>query len=134
MHRPQLYRLQYQKKLWGNLKKFGRKKMFSLKSMTKLEDLIRIFPTPEAVVLDDFQPKTTDYLWFCLAYTEVFQRWFIFIVLNILGKTTWSFLQNCALSRFFLIQYSATPFGYTPQESHKNKNKSARKSIPPKCL
>jgi len=39
MHRPQLYRLQYQKKLWGNLKKFGRKKMFSLKSMTKLEDL-----------------------------------------------------------------------------------------------
>jgi hypothetical protein len=39
MHRPQLYRLQYQKKLWDNLKKFWRKKMFSLKSMTKLEDL-----------------------------------------------------------------------------------------------
>ncbi len=39
MHRPQLYRLQYQKKLWGNLKKFWRKKRFSLKSMTKLEDL-----------------------------------------------------------------------------------------------
>ncbi len=43
MHRPQLYRLQYQKKLWGNLKKFGRKKMFSLKSMTKLEDLTVLF-------------------------------------------------------------------------------------------
>ena len=43
MHRPQLYRLQYQKKLWGNLKKFWRKKMFSLKSMTKLEDLTVLF-------------------------------------------------------------------------------------------
>jgi hypothetical protein len=39
MHRPLLYRLQYWKKLKGNLKKVWRKKMFSLKSMTKLEDL-----------------------------------------------------------------------------------------------
>ncbi len=40
MHRPQLYRLQYQKKLWGIMKKFWWKKMFSLKIMTKLEDLM----------------------------------------------------------------------------------------------
>jgi hypothetical protein len=33
------YRLQYRKKLSGNLKKIRRKKIFSLKSMTKLEDL-----------------------------------------------------------------------------------------------
>ncbi len=39
MHRPLLYRLQYLKKLWGNLKKVWQIKMFSLKSMTKLEDL-----------------------------------------------------------------------------------------------
>ncbi len=39
MHRPLLYRLQYQKILWGILKKVLQQKMFSLKSMTKLEDL-----------------------------------------------------------------------------------------------
>ncbi len=39
MPRTLLYRLQYQKKSWGNLKKARRKKMFSPESMTKLEDL-----------------------------------------------------------------------------------------------
>ncbi len=39
MYRPFLYRFQYRKTLWGNLKKVWRKKKFLLKSMTKLEDL-----------------------------------------------------------------------------------------------
>ncbi len=39
MYRPLLYRFQYRKTLWGNLKKVWRKKKFLLKSMTKLEDL-----------------------------------------------------------------------------------------------
>jgi hypothetical protein len=34
-----LYRFQYRKFIWGHLKKVWRKKIFSLKSMTKLEDL-----------------------------------------------------------------------------------------------
>jgi hypothetical protein len=34
-----LYRLQYRKIKWGLLNKVGSKKIFSLKSMTKLEDL-----------------------------------------------------------------------------------------------
>ena len=39
MHRPLPYRFQYQKKIWGDLKNVWRKKMFSAKSMTKLEAL-----------------------------------------------------------------------------------------------
>ncbi len=39
MARPFLYRFQYRKTIWGNLKKNRRKKMFYLKSMTKLEAL-----------------------------------------------------------------------------------------------
>jgi hypothetical protein len=39
MPSPYLYRFQYQKKLWGDVKKVLRKKMFSSKSVTKLEDL-----------------------------------------------------------------------------------------------
>ncbi len=39
MPRPILYRLQYRKKLWGNQNKVRQKKIFSPKSMTKLEDL-----------------------------------------------------------------------------------------------
>ncbi len=39
MLRPILYRLQYRKKLWGNQNKVRQKKIFSPKSMTKLEDL-----------------------------------------------------------------------------------------------
>jgi hypothetical protein len=39
MAKHNLYGLQYRKKLSGNLKKIWRKKIFSLKSMTKLEDL-----------------------------------------------------------------------------------------------
>jgi hypothetical protein len=39
MPRPLPYRFQYQKKLWGVLKNVWRKKMFSAKSMTKLEAL-----------------------------------------------------------------------------------------------
>jgi hypothetical protein len=39
MARPLPYRFQYQKKLWGVLKNVWRKKMFSAKSMTKLEAL-----------------------------------------------------------------------------------------------
>ncbi len=31
MHRPHLYRLQYQNKLWGNLRKFGKKNVFPQK-------------------------------------------------------------------------------------------------------
>jgi hypothetical protein len=36
---PVPYRLQYRKKLWGIQNKVWRKKIFSPKSMTKLEDL-----------------------------------------------------------------------------------------------
>ncbi len=39
MPRPLLYRFQYQKKSWGGLKNIWWKKMFSAKSMTKLEAL-----------------------------------------------------------------------------------------------
>jgi hypothetical protein len=52
MHRPLLYRLQYQKKLWGNLKKIWQKKMFSLKSMTKLEDLTVLHNAGSAALLN----------------------------------------------------------------------------------
>jgi hypothetical protein len=39
MPRPHLYRFQYRKMLRGDVKKVWRKKMFSSKSVTKLEDL-----------------------------------------------------------------------------------------------
>ncbi len=42
-----LYRFQYRKIKWGLLKKVWSKKMFSLKSMTKLEDLTVLLKSPQ---------------------------------------------------------------------------------------
>jgi hypothetical protein len=36
--------------------------------------MLRKFPTPEAIVLDNFRPKTSGYPCFDLASPEVFQR------------------------------------------------------------
>ncbi len=54
MPRPLIHRFQYQKKLWGALKKIRRKEMFSPKSMTKLEALT------VCTVLADRQVITSD--------------------------------------------------------------------------
>ncbi len=51
--RPHLYRFQYRKKLWGDVKKVLWKKMFLSKSVTKLEDLM----VQDADFLEEIQTK-----------------------------------------------------------------------------
>ncbi len=87
MHRPQLYRLQYQKQLRGNLKKFWRKKMFSLKSMTKLEDLT-VLNKALCSMLDTL-PGSTDQFYYSAVFHKPSDSTFCLVLL--VDSNAWLF-------------------------------------------
>ncbi len=65
-----LYRFQYRNIIWGHLKKVWRKKIFSLKSMTKLEDLTVLFYSSiqSFILLQFIICSATTYFWILITW------------------------------------------------------------------
>jgi hypothetical protein len=79
MARHFLYIFQYRKKIWGYLQEDRRKKMFSLKSMTKLEALtvpcLQFCEPANANIIEKFYNQRTIFegIWFILPCEVLFQ-------------------------------------------------------------